>query len=81
MQSKGHVSIHLVSFISNVYKQRFLQPVDILEKNKQWTSWKQNVKQQPWNHLATKPAFLCKISNARENLSVYFDFCNEILTN
>ena len=60
--------LHSVSFISNVYKQRFFQPVDFLEKNKQLTSWNQNVKQQPWNPLATKPAFLSQTSNATENL-------------
>ena len=39
------VSIHSVSFISSVYKQRFFQPVDLSEKNKQRTSWNQNGKQ------------------------------------
>ena len=60
--------LHLVSFISNVYKQRFFQPVDFSEKNKQRTSWNQNVKQHPWNPLATKPGFLSQTSNDRENL-------------
>ena len=60
--------LHSVSFISNVYKQRFFQPVDFSEKNKQRTSWNQNVKQHPWNHLATKPASLSQSSNAREKL-------------
>ena len=39
-------SIHSVSFISNVYKQRFFQPVDFSVKNKQQTSWCQNIKQR-----------------------------------
>ena len=42
------VGVHLVSFISNVYKQRFFQPVEFSEKNKQRTSWFNNVKQQTW---------------------------------
>ena len=61
------IGIHSVSFISNVYKQRNFQPVDFSEKNKQLTSWNQNVKQHTWNHLAIKPASLSQSSNAREN--------------
>ena len=70
-------TVHSVSFISNVYKQRFFQPVDFSEKNKQRTSWNQNIKQHPCNHLAMKLVTWSQISNAGENLCK----CNEILAN
>jgi hypothetical protein len=35
---KKNCMLHLVSFISIVYKQRFFQPVDFSKKNKQRTS-------------------------------------------
>ena len=71
---KFQTGLHSVSFISNVYKQRFFQPVDFSEKNKQRTSWNQNVKQHLWNHLATKPVFLSQIGNARQNLWEFWLF-------
>ena len=60
-----------------VYKQRFFQPVDFSEKNKQRTSWNQNVKQHPCNYLAMKLVTWSQIDNAGENLCK----CNEILVN
>ena len=35
-----------ISFISNIYKQRFFQPVDFSEKKKQQTNWNQKFKQR-----------------------------------
>ena len=69
--------LHSVSFISKVYKQRFFQLIDFSEKNKQRTSWNQNIKQHPCNHLAMKLVTWSQISNAGENLCK----CNEILAN
>ena len=43
--------LNLVSFISNVYKQRLFQQVEFSEKNKQRASWIDKViKQQHWAH-------------------------------
>ena len=36
--SRSTLKLHSVSFISNVYKQQFFQPVNFSEKNKQQTS-------------------------------------------
>ena len=39
--------LHFFCFISNVYKQRFFQGVEILEKLSNSTPWNKSVKQQP----------------------------------